>query len=78
MHPCQRHVEAAMVGFSAFSEVLLLLGANRLVLFHHTIFRRFKEHLTIASLIASKHYFAWLFPQTGFEGRMSRNYVSEF
>ena len=47
----------------ALAEPFLLLGGNRLVLSHSMFFTKFKEHLTNASLRASKHRLAWVSPQ---------------
>ena len=64
---CQRRVESVIIGSSAHAEVFLLLGDNRLVLSHSTFFIKFKGHLTIASLRASKHRLAWVSPQKDLE-----------
>ena len=59
-------METVIIGSSALLEVLLLLGANRPVLSHRAIFRKFEEYMTNAWLIASKHRLA-VSPQIGLE-----------
>ena len=66
---CQCRLETVIIGSSAVAEDFLLLGGNRLVLFHSTTFTKFKEYLTIASLRASKHLLAWVSPKKDLENR---------
>ena len=63
-------VETVILGSSALAEVFLPLGANRPVLSHRTIFSKFKEYLTIVSLIASKHRLACFSPPVGLGKQM--------